>query len=106
MNTIAAEPKPVRRAVGAVVIPAAQYERWYALASATAGLNDTERGVLSCIAEHFRQLAERGYGMTLSHDRMARRLDVDPVHVRWAVNHLVELGLLAVQPGGGQRPNE
>jgi hypothetical protein len=25
--------------------------------------------------------------------------------VKWGVNHLVELGLLAVQPGGGQRPN-
>jgi hypothetical protein len=26
--------------------------------------------------------------------------------VKWGVNHLVDLGLLAVQPGGGQRPNE
>jgi hypothetical protein len=36
---------------------------------------------------------------------MARHLDVDPVNVRWAVNRLVELGLVAIKPGAGGRAN-
>jgi hypothetical protein len=107
MNTaIAAKSsKPLRRAVGAVLIPSAQHESWHALAILTRGLNAVELGVLSAIAEHFRQLAERGYGPRLSYDRMARRLGVDPAHVKWAVYRLLELGLVGVQSGRGGQAN-
>jgi predicted transcriptional regulator len=70
VSTTAAKPNFVRRAVG---------------------LNETELGVLSAVVEHYRLLVARGYGMTLSHDRLAYRLNVDRSHVKWAINHLVEL---------------
>jgi len=38
------------------------------------GLNAVELGVLAAIREHHRQLAVRGYGTTLSRDRLAHRL--------------------------------
>jgi hypothetical protein len=106
MSTTAAKPpKPVRRGHGAVLIPVERLEEWYALAIATPGLNDVERGVLSAIAEHFRQLQARGYGMRLSYDRMAYHLNMDSVHVKWAVYRLLELGLIGVQSGRGGQAN-
>jgi hypothetical protein len=45
-------------------------------------------------------------GPRLSYDRLGHHLDVDPVRVKWGVNHLVELGLLAVRPGSGRWRNE
>ena len=105
VSAITKPPKPVRRAVGAALIPSAQHEAWYALAIATPGLNDVERGVLVAIRDHYRHLKERGYGMTLSYDRLARRLDVDAVHARWAVSRLVELGLVGVERGSGSQAN-
>jgi len=98
MNSTAAKPKPIRRAVGAVLIPAERLDEWYTRASATPGLNDVERKVLDAIREWHRELYVEQFEGSLSHVRMARRLDVDPVHVRWAVDHLVELGLVAVKP--------
>jgi hypothetical protein len=103
MNTGATKLKPLRRGHGAVLIPVERVDAWYALASATPGMNDVERGVLSAIAEHFRRLHA---GMRLSYDRIAHHLDVDSVQVKWAVYRLVELGLVAVQPGAGPVPNE
>jgi hypothetical protein len=41
MTTAAMKPKPVRRAVGSVVLPVERLEEWYALAIATPGLNET-----------------------------------------------------------------
>jgi hypothetical protein len=70
-------PRPLRRAVGAVVIPADRFERWHTLAIQTECLDAVELGVLAAICDHFRQLQERGCGMTLSYDRMAYRLDVN-----------------------------
>jgi hypothetical protein len=104
-STAAKSPKPLRRAVGAVPIPSAQHEAWYAHASAVPGLNAVELGVLDVIAASHRQLQERGFGMVLSYDRLAHRLAVDAVHVRWAVNRLLELGLIGVQSGRGGQAN-
>ena len=84
-----------------MLIPSAQHEAWYAHASAVPGLNNVELGVLSAIAASYRQMAERA----LSYDRMAHHLNVDPVSVKWAVYKLVDLGLVAVQPGSGTRAN-
>jgi hypothetical protein len=36
---------------------------------------------------------------------MARRLDVDAVDLRWSVERLVKLGVVAVTPGTGGRAN-
>lgn len=44
--------------------------------------------------------------MTLSYNRLGHRLDTDPVNVRWAVDRLVELGLVGVERGSGARANE
>jgi len=46
-------------------------------------LNAIELGILEAVRDSYRQLAVRGYGMTLSHDRLAYRLDVDRTHVKW-----------------------
>lgn len=69
------------------------------------GLKDVERKVLDAIREWYRSLHVAQFEGSLSHVRMARRLDVDPADVRWAVERLVELGLVAVKPGAGGRAN-
>jgi len=104
-STTTAKPKRMRIASGAVLIPAAQHEQWHAQASAVPGLRDIDRKVLDAIREWYRRLYVEQFDGSLSHVRMARRLDVDPVQVRWAVNRLVALGVVAVKPGAGGRAN-
>src|SRR5258708_22139883 len=103
MNSTAAKPKPIRRAVGAVLVPVERLEEWHTRASAMPGLNDVERKVLDAIRDWYRRLYVEQFEGSLSHVRMARHLDVDPVNVRWAVNRLVEVGLVAVKPRAGGR---
>jgi hypothetical protein len=101
-------PKPQRRMRidrKAALVPIARFQAWYDQTILTPGLNEIERGVLAAIATWYRQRQERGYAGSLSYDRLGQRLDVDPVNVRWAVEHLVELGLIAVKPGAGGRAN-
>jgi hypothetical protein len=101
-----AKPKPViRRAVGSVVLPTDRFEAWHALAAAVPGLNEIERGVLAAIRDGHRQIIERGYGPRLSFNRLAYHLNVDPIHIKWAVYRLRELGLIGVQSGCGGQPN-
>jgi hypothetical protein len=88
-----------------VLVPSARLQEWYDRAVLMPGLNDAERGVLGAIAASYRLLAEHGYEMVLSRDRLAHRLDVSPVRVRWAIDRLLELGLLAIQSGAGGRAN-
>jgi hypothetical protein len=79
-TTIAAKPpRPLRLNQKAELIPAAQFARWHTIASATAGLSSLERALLDGLAEHYRQLQERGYAGRLSIERMA--LDLDAVKV-------------------------
>jgi hypothetical protein len=104
-STATKSPKPVRRAVGAVLIPVERFEAWYARASATPGLNDIERRVLDAIREWHRRLYVEEFAGSLSYRRMAQRLDTDSVNVRWAVDRLVELGLIGVVRGAGARAN-
>jgi predicted transcriptional regulator len=106
MSTSIIKPqKRMRLASGAVLIPNSGYEAWHTQASAMPGLNDVERRVLDAIREWSRRLYVERFEGSLSFERMARRLDTDPVNVRWAVNRLVELGLVAVKPGAGGRAN-
>jgi hypothetical protein len=106
MSTSIIKPqKRMRLASGAVLIPNSGYEAWHTQASAMPGLNDVERRVLDAIRKWYRRLYVERFEGSLSFERMARRLDVDPVQVRWAVNRLVELGLVAVKPGAGGRAN-
>jgi hypothetical protein len=95
----------MRIASGAALIPNSGYEAWHTRASTMPGLNDVGRRVLDAIREWHRRLYVERFEGSLSHVRMARGLDVDPVHVRWAVARLVELGLIAVKPGAGGRAN-
>jgi hypothetical protein len=98
-----AKPHPLRRAVGAVVIPADRYEEWYSLAIATPGLKEREAGVLRVLYEHYRQLHQRGYGMQLSRENIAGLVRIEPEHVRWAMHVLVEKGLVGfVKRGNGR----
>jgi Mn-dependent DtxR family transcriptional regulator len=68
-------------------------------------LTQLDRKVLDTIAVWYRRLYVDEFDGSLSHVRMARHLGVDPVNVRWAVNRLVELGLVAIKPGAGGRAN-
>jgi hypothetical protein len=95
----------IRRGVGAVVLPVDRFEAWYAQASQTVGLNAVELGVLAAIRDSYRQVMEKGYGPRLSFNRLAYHLNVDPIHVRWAVYRLRESGLIGVQSGRGGQAN-
>jgi hypothetical protein len=68
-------------------------------------LTELDRAILFAIAEWYRRLLARDYPGSLSYQRMAERLDVDHVHVRWAIVRLLEMGLIAVKPGAGGRAN-
>jgi hypothetical protein len=71
----------------------------------TPGLNVIERGVLDAIAEWYRRLQAWNFGGSLSYRRMAESIGADPVPVRWAIDRLVERGLVGVKPGNGARAN-
>jgi hypothetical protein len=58
----ATKSRPLCRAHGSVVIPAEQFEAWYAVASTAVGLTDAQLGVLGVISEHCRLQAERATG--------------------------------------------
>jgi DNA-binding MarR family transcriptional regulator len=103
MPATATKPRPLRRAHDAVPVDPAQYEEWYSLAIATPGLKEREAGVLRVLYEHYRQLHQRGYGMQLSRDAIARHLDIESEHVRGAMHVLVEEGLVAIQRRGAGR---
>lgn len=102
-TAIAKSFRPLRRAVGAVPVPADRYEEWYSLAIATPGLKEQEAGVLRVLYEHYRQLHQRGYGMQLSRDNIAGLVGIEPEHVRWATHVLVEKGLIGVVRRGAGR---
>src|SRR6266853_3281839 len=91
-STTTKPPKRMRLAQDAKLIPVTRVQEWHNRAVMTPGLNVIERGVLDAIAEWYRQLAVMHYAGSLSHVRIAQRLDTDSVHVRWAVNRLVALG--------------
>ncbi len=46
--------------------------------------------MLAAVTEYYQQLAVRGYGTTLSYDRLRHRFDVDPVRARWAVDRAAQ----------------
>jgi hypothetical protein len=104
MTADSTKPNPLRRAFGAVLIPADRFEAWCAVAMQTEGLNAIELSVLALIATSYRQLHERGYSMGLSHGAMARHLGVeDSDQIRLAIHRLVELGLVGCHKRGAGR---
>jgi hypothetical protein len=108
MNTTTAKPpRPMRMNQRAQLIPEARYQAWYDLAIQTAGLTDLGRAVLWAIAGYYRRLAERGHAGLLSYERLADTAGRGDVQcIKAAVRHLVELGLIAVNPGSGPCANE
>jgi hypothetical protein len=86
-----------------MLVPVERLDEWHAQAIMTAGLTELDRKVLDTIGEWYRRLYAGEFEGALSFGRMAGRLDVDPVHVRWAVARLIELGLIAVKTGAGWR---
>jgi hypothetical protein len=104
MNT-AATAKPLRMNQKAVLIPAAHYQIWYDQAVLMPGLSALDRAILGAIAGHYRRLHVEGFAGSLSFMRLADANDTDPKYIQAAVKHLVELGLIAVKPGGGHRAN-
>jgi hypothetical protein len=108
MNSTIKPPRPMRlNRSKAELIPEARYQAWHERASATPGLTDLDRGVLSAIAGYYQRLAERGSAGLLSYERLADAAGRGDVQcIKATVRHLVELGLIAVVPGSGPRANE
>jgi len=79
---------------------------WHDRAIQTPGLSGLELAVLAAVAGHHRQIRERGYAPSLSLQRLAGANRTEAKYVMFAVRRLVELGLRAVRPGSGSRPNE
>jgi hypothetical protein len=106
MSTTTAKPPPrMRINSNAVLFPQARFQAWHDQAILTAGLTELDRAILAEIVRWYRALYVQEFAGSLSFERMARRLDVDAVQVRWAVERLVELGLVAIKPGAGGRAN-
>jgi hypothetical protein len=57
------------------------------------------------VREWYRRLYSEGFAGSLSFERMAKKIEADARDVRFAVNHLIGLGLVAVKPGAGGRAN-
>jgi hypothetical protein len=107
MSSAAAKsPKPIRRAVGAELVPVERFEAWHAQASAVPGLDATELALLSAIAGYHLQLQERGAAVPLSFLRLAEANRTEPIYVSTAVRNLVSLGLIGVLPGRGNCANK
>ena len=100
-----AKPRPLRLASRAVLIPVMRIQEWHDRAILAPGLTDLDRKVLAAICAWYRRLYVEEFAGSLSYQRIARRLDTDAVNVRWAVDRLVGLGLIAVKPGAGGRAN-
>src|SRR5262245_13596119 len=107
MTTAAAKPRPTLRLnQKAVLLPAAEFARWHAIASATAGLTKTELAVLSAVVEHYRVLDQRANARPPSIEQMALSSGARPIDVTTAIKNLVGLALLGVKPGSGRLRNE
>jgi predicted transcriptional regulator len=107
MSTTAPTKRPrwTRLAQDAKLIPVERVQEWYSRAILTPGLRELDRTILAAIAEWYHRLQARDYVGSLSYQRLAERLHTDAVNARWAVERLVELGLVAVKPGAGGRAN-
>jgi hypothetical protein len=80
-------------------------QEWHDRAILTPGLKEIDRAILAAICAWYRRLQAWDYVGSLSYRRIAQSIGADPVPVRWAVERLVGLGLLAVKPGNGARAN-
>jgi hypothetical protein len=80
-------------------------QEWHDRAILTPGLKEIDREILAAICAWYRRLQAWDYVGSLSYRRIAQSIGADPVPVRWAVERLVGLGLLAVKPGNGARAN-
>jgi hypothetical protein len=101
----AAKPRWMRLAQDAKLIPVERVQEWHDRAVMTLGLGELDRAILAAIAEWYRRLQARDYPGSLSYQRLAQRFHTDAVNARWAVERLVELGLIGVKPGAGARAN-
>jgi hypothetical protein len=106
MSTIAKPPKPMRLNQRAQLVPAASFARWHEIASATAGLSALDLAILDILAEHYRRLQVKGFAGSVTIEKMAAHVGVETLSIRSSIKHLIELCLLGVKPGGGQRPHE
>lgn len=104
-TTTARRPRWMRLAQDAKLIPVERVQEWHDSAVMTPGLRELDRAILAAIVEWYRRLQARDYPGSLSYQRLAERLHTDAVNARWAVERLVELGLIAVKPGAGGRAN-
>jgi hypothetical protein len=100
-----AKPRLMRMNQKAVLVPVAQFARWYTIASATAGLSELDRAMLDVIAGYYRELGERGVASFPSIKAMAQSSGARTIDVSGAIRNLVGLALIAVRPGSGPRRN-
>ncbi len=106
ISTAAKPPKPLRLNQRAQLVSAASFARWHEIASVTPGLTALDRAILDMLAEHYRRLQVQGSAGSVTIEKMAAHIGSEPMSIRSSIKHLIELCLLGVQPGGGQRPHE
>jgi hypothetical protein len=105
-TTTAKRPRPLRLNQKAALVPEAQFQSWYDQAIQVPSLTKDELAVLSAVVEYYRLLDQRGYARPPTIEMMAQSAQVRSIDITSAINHLTELGLVAVKPGAGARRNE
>jgi hypothetical protein len=97
--------KRMRIASGAAPIPQRRFQAWHDQAVLTPGLTELDRKVLGVIAAWYRRLCVESFAGSLSYERMGNAIGAIPRDVRFAVSHLIKLGLIGVERGAGARAN-
>jgi hypothetical protein len=106
MSTTAKTPKPLRMSRKAELVPEARLEEWYALAIQTKELSELDRAILDVICDWHRRMRDDGYAGRITFEKMAHHIGAEPMSIRSSLARLVGFALIAIKPGGGQRPNE
>ncbi len=92
----------MRMSQKAGLIPQAGFQAWYDQAILTPGLTSLELALLAAICAWYRRLDVDGFAGSLSIERMAHKIGAEPRDVRFAITHLVELGLIAGSRGAAR----
>jgi hypothetical protein len=96
--------KPLRIGPDAVLVPDADHTHWLEQVSAMP-LSRFELAVARALADYLRR-RQRGSAAKLSLESMANDLGSSPRSVSAAVGRLIDLGLLALRRGSGQKGSQ
>jgi DNA-binding Lrp family transcriptional regulator len=101
MGTAIKSPKPLQLSQKAELVPEARLEEWRALALQTQDLSELDRAMLDIIFDWHRRMQDDGCADRITFEKMSSRVGVEPMRIRRSVRHLVDLGVIAIKPGGG-----